>query len=156
VSSPHAPTAGALLWQVTNRWRTAVDRTLAPLGLTHAQYLLLAPLYGMAGAGDTPTQRELADRSGLEPMYVSRLIRTVERAGLVERTPHPSDTRAVQLALTDDGTEVVGRAIGLVGSLLDELLAPLGGRRGRRTKALTDALSELLTVPLPDKQGDQP
>ena len=40
------PTTGFLLWRLTTRWRAAVDRALAPMGLTHAQYTLLASLYG--------------------------------------------------------------------------------------------------------------
>ncbi len=33
---------GLLLWQVTNRWQAAQRAALAPLGLTHVQFVLLA------------------------------------------------------------------------------------------------------------------
>ena len=55
------PTTGYLLWRLTTKLRTAVDRLLAPLGLTHAQYTLLASLYGFSHTGAQPSQRELAD-----------------------------------------------------------------------------------------------
>ncbi|HEV2895199.1 MAG TPA: MarR family transcriptional regulator, partial [Actinomycetota bacterium] len=108
------PTTGYLLWRLATKLRAAVDRILAPLGLTHAQYTLLASLYGFSRAGGRPSQRELADWTGLEPIFVSKLARALERGGLIERTGHPADLRAVQLRLTDDGTEVARRAIAAV------------------------------------------
>jgi hypothetical protein len=45
------PTTGYLLWRLTTKLRAAVDRALAPLGLTHAQYSLLASLYGYSLSG---------------------------------------------------------------------------------------------------------
>jgi hypothetical protein len=47
------PTPGYLVWRLSMKWRVAVDRALAPLGLTHAQYVLLASLYGMEREGRT-------------------------------------------------------------------------------------------------------
>ncbi|MGW2559460.1 MarR family winged helix-turn-helix transcriptional regulator [Streptomyces sp. NPDC001514] len=142
------PTPGFLVWRLSMKWRVAVDRALAPLGLTHAQYSLLASLYGMQRSGQRPSQRRLADHTGLEPLYVSKLARTLESAGLVERTPDPDDTRAVQLSLTTEGREVARRAIDVVQKLLDRLLAPLGGLGGRRTEAFAAELTALLDVPL--------
>jgi DNA-binding MarR family transcriptional regulator len=43
-------------------------------------------------------------------MHVSKLIRALERAGLVERVGNPDDTRAVQLNVTARGVEVVTAA----------------------------------------------
>jgi len=142
------PTPGFLVWRLATRWRVAVDRALAPLGLTHAQYSVLASLLGMQAAGRKPSQRALAEHIGLEPLYVSKLARALEAAGLVERTADPADSRAVQLALTDAGTEVTGRAVHVVRRLLDQLLAPLGGLDGRRTAAFVRELTLLLDVPL--------
>lgn len=135
---------GRLLWQVTTRWRAAVDRAVAPLGLTHAQYALLGSLYGLTWAGVQPSQRELADYAGLEPIYVSKLIRALERGGLVTRAEHPADPRALQLALTERGTAVIGEAIKIVHALQDELTAPIGGTRGVRNRELVRTLRTLL------------
>lgn len=135
---------GRLLWQVATRWRAAVDRAVAPLGLTHAQYALLGSLYGLTWAGARPSQRELADYAGLEPIYVSKLIRALERGGLVTRAEHPADPRARQLALTDRGTAVIGEAIKIVHDLQNELTAPIGGVRGARNRELVKTLQTLL------------
>ncbi|MER6983053.1 MarR family transcriptional regulator, partial [Streptomyces carpinensis] len=77
-SAAESATAGFLVWRLSMKWRVAVDRAVAPLGLTHAQYALMASLYGMSRSGLRPSQRRLADRTGLEPLYVSKLARALE------------------------------------------------------------------------------
>ncbi|MZD08257.1 MarR family transcriptional regulator [Streptomyces sp. SID5785] len=151
-----APTPGFLVWRLANKWRVAVDRAVAPLGLTHAQYSVVASLYGMQHAGERPSQRQLADHTGLEALYVSKLARALEAAALVERTRNPRDPRAVQLALTVQGRRVARDAIEVVHELLGQLLEPLGGLDAERTHAFTDDLTALLGVPLapPAPHGD--
>jgi DNA-binding MarR family transcriptional regulator len=138
------PTTGYLLWRLTTRLRAAVDRLLAPLGLTHAQYTLLASLYGFSHTGAQPSQRELADWTGLEPIFVSKLARALEQAGLIERSKHPADPRAVQLRLTDAGTDIARRAIAIVHAFQEEFTAPIGGTSSQRTRQLARTLQTLL------------
>lgn len=135
---------GYLLWHLSLRWRVALDRALAPLGLTSSQYGVLASLYGLSRTSSRPSQRELANFSGLEPMHVSKLIRALERAGLVERVANPDDTRAVQLNVTARGVEVVTTARMTVIELEDRRLEPLGGRLSERSGQLRDTLLTLL------------
>ena len=141
-------TPGFLVWRLSMKWRVAVDRAVAPLGLTHAQYSLVASLYGMQHSGLRPSQRHLADRTGLEALYVSKLARALESSGLVERTRDPRDPRAVQLALTDEGREVTRQAIKVVHGLLQQLLEPLGGLDSERTREFSRDLAILLDTPL--------
>ena len=140
------PTTGYLLWRLATKLRAAVDRVLAPLGLTHAQYTLLASLYGFSRTGAQPSQRELADWTGLEPIFVSKLARALEQAGLIERTEHPADPRAVQLRLTDDGTDIAQRAIAIVHAFQEEFTAPIGGTRSQRNRDLVCTLQTLLGI----------
>jgi MarR family transcriptional regulator, organic hydroperoxide resistance regulator len=141
-------TPGFLVWRLSMKWRVAVDRAVGPLGLTHAQYALLGSLFGMERSGVRPSQRELADHTGLEALYVSKLARTLESAGLIERARDPEDSRAVRLSLTDQGRDVTGRAITVVRELHGRFLEPLGGLDGERAKALTRELVTLLDAPL--------
>jgi DNA-binding MarR family transcriptional regulator len=141
-------TPGHLVWRLSMKWRVAVDRALAPVGLTHAQYVFLSSLFGLERAGTTPSQRELADHTGLEALYVSKLARALDTDGLVERTRDSADTRTIRLTLTARGRNVVEPAIATVAELLDRLLAPLGGRDGDRTAALARELTLLLDTPL--------
>src|SRR4051812_45624743 len=141
-------TPGFLVWRLSMKWRVAVDRAVAPLGLTHAQYSLVASLYGMQRSGLRPSQRHLADHTGLEALYVSKLARALETAGLVERTRDPRDPRAIQLALTEQGREVTRRAIKVVHGLLEQLLEPLGGLDSARAREFGRDLTTLLDTPL--------
>jgi MarR family transcriptional regulator, organic hydroperoxide resistance regulator len=133
------------VWRLSMRWRAAIDRGIADLGLTHAQYAIVAPLLGMERAGERPSQRRLADVTGLEPLYVSKLARALEKAGLVERAGDPRDSRAVQLALTGLGRQVATAAVERVVALQDELLAPLGGAGTPRAAEFAASLRMLLT-----------
>jgi DNA-binding MarR family transcriptional regulator len=130
------------------KWRVAVDRALAPLGLTHAQYVFLASLFGLTRGGKAPSQRELADETGLEALYVSKLARGLEKDGLIDRVRDGSDTRAVKLTLTDAGQERIRPAMAIVSDLLEQLLGPLGGREDARARALVADLTTLLNTPL--------
>ena len=142
----HLGTPGFLVWRLSMKWRSAVDRAVAPLGLTHAQYSLLASLDGMQRAGRSPSQRELADHTGLDPIYVSKLARALERNGLVARDGDPADSRAVRLRLTTEGQDSVRTAVRVVHDLLEDLTAPLGGLSGARTSSFVDDLLALLAA----------
>jgi MarR family transcriptional regulator, organic hydroperoxide resistance regulator len=154
MDEPAMPTTGALVWQLAMRWRSAVDRAVAPLGLTHAQYVALASLRGLTARGEKPSQRRLAMWTGLGTIYVSKLVRTLERDGLIVRSPDPTDARAVQITLTERGRDTADQAIPIVRALDRELTAVLGGPGSDQVGALGDALRTLLqTAPQP---GDEP
>jgi MarR family transcriptional regulator, organic hydroperoxide resistance regulator len=138
------PSVGYLVWRLAVKWRAGLDRALRPLGLTSAQYGVLASLHGLVMAGARPSQRELADFVGLEPMFVSRLARALERRGLLERRSRTDDPRALQLALTARGVEVVIAARAIVVELEARRLAALGGSGSERSAALQAALLDLL------------
>lgn len=139
--------AGFLVWRLATEWRAAMDRVLEPFGLTQAQYAVLAPLYAMSRGGHRPSQRQVADVTGIDAVYISRLVRTLERGGFVTRTASATDTRAVELAVTEQGGAVLQKAVQAVFELRDRLTAPLGGNDGARTAELAAVLRELLAVP---------
>jgi DNA-binding MarR family transcriptional regulator len=142
-TGPDSPTTGYLIWHIAMNWRVAMDRALSPVGLTNAQYAVLASLHGMSRAGARPSQRELGDASGLEPMYVSKLARALESAGLLRRERDPADPRAFRVALTARGSQVAETAAGIVSDLLEEMLAPLGGAGSPRSRELNQVLQVL-------------
>jgi DNA-binding MarR family transcriptional regulator len=103
---------GLLLWRVTNRWQAAMRAALAPHELTHVQYVLLASLTWLADKEPDRlvTQVELAGFAATDPMMTSQVLRALERAGLVERLPHPTDRRARVLRATAEGAAAARRA----------------------------------------------
>jgi MarR family transcriptional regulator, organic hydroperoxide resistance regulator len=151
---PLNPTVGYLVWRLSTKWRTAVDAAVAPLGLTHAQYSVLATLRGVSRSGLCPSQRQLADHTGLDPIYISKLARALQDGGMIDRLPDPSDSRAFQLSLTARGAEVIDQAIGIVADLLDQVTTPLGGATSRRTLAMMRDLQALIDHPLNAPQSN--
>jgi DNA-binding MarR family transcriptional regulator len=144
MSAVPPPSTGYLVWHLSLRWRAALDQALGPLGLTSSQYGVLASLSGLSSGGSRPSQRELAEFTGLRPMHVSKLIRGLERTGLVERDSNPSDTRAMQLRVTRRGAEVVAAARRIVLSMEERRLAPLGGAQSKQSDELRTTLLTLL------------
>src|SRR5690606_26283405 len=90
-------------------------------------YSLLASLHGMEQAGEQPSQRRLSDHTGLDPVYVSKLVTALEEAGLVVREESPSDARAVQRALTTEGRATVVGATEVVHARRAQLTPRRGG-----------------------------
>lgn len=138
------PTTGSLVWHLAMRWRAEVDRAVAPFGLTHAQYSALASLHAMSERDETPTQRQLADYTTLQPIYVSKLVRVLEAEGHITRQPDSDDSRAVRLALTGAGRETIIVAREIVRALDHKLTEPIGGSEGARTRELAGVLRTLI------------
>jgi DNA-binding MarR family transcriptional regulator len=77
--------------------RLKPDRT--PDDTTADQYVLLSYL----AEEDGITQQELSSRCSSDARTIGTMIELLERNGLVERQPHPSDRRAWQVFLTNNG-----------------------------------------------------
>jgi len=80
---------------------------LAPLGLTHPQYLVMLALWEDDGV---PVKR-LAARLSLEPATLTPLLQRLARDGLVERRRSGHDQRLVEVHLTDAGRALRERAL---------------------------------------------
>jgi DNA-binding MarR family transcriptional regulator len=110
---------------------------LAPHGLTHVQFVLLASLWWLEGHDDHPaTQARLAQQAGTDPMMTSQVTRKLEARGLLKRAVDPADSRARQLRLTATGRALVGRALSDVEAADDDYFASLGNRRSAFLEAL--------------------
>lgn len=131
-TADHSP--GLLLWQVTNRWQSAQRAALKPFELTHVQFVLLASLTYLEPG--PVSQRELADHAATDPMMTSQVVRVLAQRGLVERTPDPSDGRAVALRATATGRQLANRAVVEVEACDERFFAALGGRRAAFVRAL--------------------
>ena len=140
-------TTGSLVWHLAMKWRAEVDRAIAHLGLSHAEYSVLASLHALMAQGKEPTQRELADYTGLQAIYISKLVHAPEAGGHLSRRPDQVDTRAFRLALTDAGRVSISAALEIVRNLDRRLTEPLGGPDGERTMDLAAMLSLLLDQP---------
>lgn len=121
---------GFLLWRATLRWQRLMTMTLRPCGLTHVQFVLLASLWWLTEtAGETPSQRRLAEHAGTDPMMTSQVLRALEVRGLVSRAPHPTDARVRRLAISPEGATLAKRAIIAVEAADAQFFAPAIGEQ---------------------------
>lgn len=75
---------------------------LAPLHLTHPQYLVMLALW----EHERMNQKTLAGMLGLDPGTLSPIVRRLEQIGYVLRQRDPGDERSVLLSLTDAGRKL--------------------------------------------------
>jgi DNA-binding MarR family transcriptional regulator len=105
---------GFLLWRVTLRWQREIAAVLAPLDLTHVQFVLLACTYWLNDQGLAPNQATVAEQAGTDVKMTSQVIRTLEAKGLITRAVDPSDSRARRLRVTAAGADLAPRAMAAV------------------------------------------
>ncbi len=101
--------------------RLEYDRRAAPLGVTRAQWKVLAWLGRQPGL----RQVDLAEHLEVEPITLCRIVDRLEESGLVERRRDPDDRRAWQLFLTAKGEPLVGELRKLAANLAAEAFAGL-------------------------------
>src|SRR5258706_2546827 len=87
---------GALVGDVARLLRKRFDQRAKDLGLTPAQYYLLAKLSRDEGIN----QVGLADLLEIEPITLARLVDRMEAGGLIERRADPAELRPRPLCLT--------------------------------------------------------
>ena len=105
---------GFLFWQVSSMWQRQINAGLKEFGLTHAQFVLLASLTWLVDNTKPITQVDLAHHAKMDVMMTSNVLRTLEEKGLVLRNPHPTDTRAKSLAVTEQGIETSRQVVRVV------------------------------------------
>ena len=88
---------GFLLNDVARLMRRAFDRRVRPLGLTRAQWFVIAHLYRTDGQ----TQTNLAEELDMERAPLGKLLDRLEDGGWIERRPDPHDRRANRVFKTN-------------------------------------------------------
>jgi DNA-binding MarR family transcriptional regulator len=99
--------------------RKAFTRRAASVGVTGAQWKVLFKLTLKPDLRQT----DLADLLDIEPITLTRIIDRLQEAGLVERTPDPSDRRAWRLQVTAKAQPVVGKLRAIADEMTAEAFA---------------------------------
>ncbi|UCI30776.1 MarR family winged helix-turn-helix transcriptional regulator [Mesorhizobium sp. B4-1-4] len=102
---------GLLLWRTTMRWQRVMTAALAPLDLTHVQFVLLASAMWLGRDGEPPNQVQLAAQAGTEVKMTSDVVARLEAKGLIAREADPRDSRAKVIRVTPTGAAAAKRAI---------------------------------------------
>jgi DNA-binding MarR family transcriptional regulator len=134
---------GFLLAKATQRWNELLAERFAADGYPEvrpAYGSVLVPLFEEDGL----RMGELARRARLSKQTMTQLVRRLERDGLVERRPDPSDARASLIFLTPRSR----RFEPVAAAALQELDKAARRRLGaRRVGELKDELRELMELP---------
>lgn len=85
-----------------------IESTLKPFGLTFARYELLA-LLSFTRKGSLPMSKASALLQ-VHPTSITNAVDRLEHAGLVGRSPHPTDGRTTLIGLTAAGRAMAKRA----------------------------------------------
>lgn len=110
---------GALLAETARAWRTRLDQRLKPLGLSQAKWIVLLHLSKADGA---ITQKELAQRVGIEGPTLVGLLDRLSADGLVERRESATDRRSKTVHLTARAGQITRRITDVARALRSELL----------------------------------
>ena len=95
---------------------------------------------------DGATPRDVRARLGLDSGYVSRMIRSLERDGLVERRPDPADGRTKRLRLTRAGRAEMRDLDRISDRLAAGALAPLSDEQRARLLRAQAEVQHLLAI----------
>jgi DNA-binding MarR family transcriptional regulator len=119
-----------------DRLLASFDRALRHHRLSRAGREALAVL---DGAGQPLSPTAIAERLIVTTASVTSLLDTLERRGLVERQPDPTDRRRLLIVITEDGKTIVDQFLPEVVALQTAAMATL-------TEAQRRQLVELLTT----------
>jgi MarR family transcriptional regulator, multiple antibiotic resistance protein MarR len=112
----------------------AIDHELAPLDISHAQWIVVMLL----GDGAASTAAELCKILIYDPGAMTRLLDRLEKKGVLRRVRTESDRRAVRLELTADGSRLYPRILEALVQVFNRLLHGF-------TKTEVRQLEQLLT-----------
>ena len=101
-----SPLLGFLLKRAQHAYRTRVDGALQHLGITAPQYAVLSAIKAESGISNA----ELARIAFVTPPTMQGILTNLERAGYLNRKPHPHHGKVLQSALTEQGLHVLEQA----------------------------------------------
>ncbi|MGD8174591.1 MarR family winged helix-turn-helix transcriptional regulator [Marinimicrobium sp. ARAG 43.8] len=122
---------GWLLVTASDYLCARADERLKPLGLTAAQYGVIANL---TRGFETPAQ--LCQQMRYDRGAMTRLLDRMEAKGLVVRKPHQNDLRSVRVCLTGKGRAIQPEIAPVIDQLYQQALAGLSDSEARQLSIL--------------------
>ena len=122
------------------RWLGLFDEHYSRTDYSPAESRLL---YELAVAGHS-NAAELARAMGVDPAYLSRMLRKFVADGLVAITPSATDKRRNELALTAEGDRTFAGLDAAADRAIADLIAPLDDSQRRELVAAMQTIARLL------------
>ena len=111
-------------------------------------------LFEIGPHGATP--RDVRARLGLDSGYLSRMIRSLQRDGLVEERPNPADRRTKRLCVTPAGRSEMGELDRVADELAAATLAPLTDEQRERLLRAQAEVRYLLAISMARIAAEDP
>jgi DNA-binding MarR family transcriptional regulator len=134
---------GQLLAQLTRLTQNELFRRLVEAGLTDARVAHTHVTAYIRADGSRLT--ELAAHARMTLPAMSELVDDLQRLGIVERRPDPSDGRAKLICLTDAGWEAMRTARGILRDIEADYARRVGAERFDAAALTLDALLRSLS-----------
>lgn len=112
-------------------------------GLSNAAAQTLAII---EGAGEALAPSVIADRLMITTGSMTSLLDTLERRGLVQRQPHPSDRRRLLVQLTHEGQALVDTFLPEIVAVQTELVAGMSEADRAAVVHLSERLAKAATT----------
>jgi len=110
----------------------AIDRKLAPLDISHAQWIVVMLL----GDGAAATAAELCRILVYDPGAMTRLLDRLENKGVLRRVRAKGDRRTVRLELTAGGKRLYPKILEALVEVFNRLLGGFSKSEVRQLEAL--------------------
>ncbi|MEY9966930.1 DNA-binding MarR family transcriptional regulator [Streptacidiphilus sp. MAP12-16] len=129
---------GYLAWQFGQATAQRLERALRPLDLNLAQLRSLVQVTLTPGISSA----EIARRSGLTAQSMGAAVNALISRGLIERGPHPTNRRVLELRVTDAGRTLAARAQHVIDEVQREMFAVLSAEEQDTVHTLLHRLVE--------------
>lgn len=116
---PNINELGLVLFGTARAWRTKLDQRLRPLGLSQGKWRTLIHL---SQGGNKLTQKEIAERMGIEGPTLAGLLDRLENDGWVERRDSSEDRRCKTVHLQRRSKAVLDKIFNTAHELRSELI----------------------------------
>ena len=131
------------LGRVSRWWRTRLDERLRETGLTQTRWIVLLQL---SRAGPL-SQRELAQRVGIEGPTLVRVLDNLERQNLVERRESVADRRVKEIHLSTAARPMIEKISMISAELRRELTERLPAADLQTAWEVLKMIGETLEIP---------
>lgn len=111
----------SLMWKVTKLLSKRKKKILDEFDLTCSQYDILAAIFQCSKTNNEVIQINLSERTQIDPMTTSSILRNLQKKGLIERERGLVNTRTVEVSLTDAGRNLYILAHKKISQMQDEV-----------------------------------
>lgn len=102
---------GFLFWQIMKAWQRSKHKLLDEFGITASQMEILSAIHHLSRANEEITQIAIANLTNIDPMTTSTILRNLQKKKLIIRKSSEIDTRARTVEVTDEGYELLVKAV---------------------------------------------